>query len=610
MRDKIGSASRALTDDFEAAKLLSPKRKTSQAETLEALADEQLEHFHIDPGSEFGAALRDAALRLYQAHTDVNTLWEVTVRTINELDRKDRVAYFNAKKFLCFQIAKVLDTLQNPFRKAYQSLELSDPSMSAKGPYPIFDNVSALFSASPVVVRTATYIYACTEWIDDAFRGKEFLLEIYSRLFNPTSIALANHIVDLEAGPYAADYMALNFNSGMASIDALFSSVLRRDDVVVSSRNVYGGTWQLLQEFFATDDKLAINLHWWDGHTAAEFEQFLTTVETEHRDLLDNGRRLFVYLESPCNPHGYVLDVPEICRIVHQRGHTVGLDGTVGTPFLVKPLQEQDEQRRPDYLIHSYTKDLTGTGATTAGVLIGKSHRMLLPKGESHAGVDWHDTIFWNVYFIKGAFLESGEAAHVLTGMKTLEVRMLQKCVNTTVLARFLASHPQLNVHCNVLEDDPNHALAQKVLRCGMPAALFTVDMESAELAASTFKEFFDCLAPVFDHEVSLGQSNTIVLCPAFTSHSELSEEALLESGILPTTIRIAVGDENPKELMAHFVTTAALTIDPVRPGFSDGFMGPDEVDRLVEETHLEIHRKYVEGSAKMSELLGTAVTQ
>ena len=126
MRDKIGSASRWLTDDFETAKLLSPKRKTSQAETLEALADEQLAHFHIDPGSEFGAALRDASLRLYQAQTDVNTLWRVTVETIDGLDRKDRVAYFNAKKFLCFQIAKVLDiaegTVKSRIHRARQAL--------------------------------------------------------------------------------------------------------------------------------------------------------------------------------------------------------------------------------------------------------------------------------------------------------------------------------------------------------------------------------------------------------------------------------------------------------------------------------------------------------
>src|SRR5437899_2451373 len=83
-----------------------------------------------------------------------------------------------------------------------------------------------IFAAYPVITRTATYIYACAEWIQDAFQGKELLLEIYSRLLNPTSIALANHIVDLEAGPYARDYLAWNFNSGMAAIDAALSHLL------------------------------------------------------------------------------------------------------------------------------------------------------------------------------------------------------------------------------------------------------------------------------------------------------------------------------------------------------------------------------------------------
>lgn len=92
----------------------------------------------------------------------------------------------------------------------------------------MFDNVTAIFSANPVIARTATYIYACAEWIADAFEGKELLLEIYSRLLNPTAIALANYIVDLEAGPYAREYFAWNFNSGMAAIDAVLAHVLGR----------------------------------------------------------------------------------------------------------------------------------------------------------------------------------------------------------------------------------------------------------------------------------------------------------------------------------------------------------------------------------------------
>ena len=150
----------------------------------------------------------------------------MTLKSINELDQSDKIARFNAKKFLSFQLAKILDGLHSSFRKAYQSLEYSQLTQTAKGPYPVIDNINAIFSATPVITRTATYIYACAEWIEDAFRGRELMLEIYSRLLNPTSIALANYVVDLEAGPYADQYLAWNFNSGMAAIDATLSHLL------------------------------------------------------------------------------------------------------------------------------------------------------------------------------------------------------------------------------------------------------------------------------------------------------------------------------------------------------------------------------------------------
>jgi hypothetical protein len=129
------------------------------------------------------------------------------------LDRGDRIAWFNAKRFVSFQLAKILDTLQNPLRATYQTLVDDTSRRGIKGPYPLFDNVTAIVSATPVITRTATYVYACTEWVEDAFQGKEFLHQIYSRLLNPTSICLANHIVDLEAGPESAEYFAWNFNS-------------------------------------------------------------------------------------------------------------------------------------------------------------------------------------------------------------------------------------------------------------------------------------------------------------------------------------------------------------------------------------------------------------
>ncbi len=255
------------------------------------------------------------AERLYECQTDIDRLWQLTLAEIDHLDRSDRIALFNSKKFLSFQLAKLLDTLQNPLRRTYQSLAYDRATQCAKGPYAVFDNVTAIFAANPVIARTATYIYACAEWIEDAFQGKELLLEIYSRLLNPTSVALANYIVDIEAGPYTAEYFAWNFNSGMAAIDAMrFSHLLGRDDILITSRNIYGGAHQLIHDWFAKPANLAIAVESFDGYTADNFLNCVERVHDKYADRIAAGRRIYVYLESPCNPHGYVLDLPAICR--------------------------------------------------------------------------------------------------------------------------------------------------------------------------------------------------------------------------------------------------------------------------------------------------------
>lgn len=583
------------------AKRLSPKRNSTQAQSIDALTKEQLAHFGIDQHSDYGQALLAAAGHFYHAQADVSRLWEITSQTLEGLNKQDKLAYFNAKKFLSFQIAKVLDTLQNPFRATYQSLQGGQLSGNH---YPLFDNVTALFSATPVVVRTATYVYACTEWVDDAFQGKEFTHQIYTRLLNPTNISLANAIVDLEAGPYAADYLAWNFNSGMAAIDALLSNVLGHGDVLVVSRNVYGGVYQLLHDYFARSNRMDIQLAWFDGYSQDEFATFLSEVKTTHSERLNNGKQLHVYLESPCNPHGYVLDVAGISKIAHQQEHLVMLDSTLATPILHQPLQRQDKQERPDYVVHSYTKDICGSGATTAGVVIGEAHRMFQSKGDKVHGVDWSQTLFWDVYYIKGAFLDSEKAFDVLTGMKTLEQRMLSKVINTLVFSQFLAAHPAFNVNCHALPTHTNAAIRASQLRHGWPCALFTVDMQQAELDRDTFVRFFDALEPAFGHQVSIGQHNTIVLCPALTSHSELSEAEQHKAGIYLTTMRIAMGTDNVKALIAHLISSARLHIDPVLPGFSDNFMPTEQIDRLFLDTAMQVNQQHYQAMPSTASLL------
>ena len=592
--------------DLRAMRKLSPKRRTTLAADTDALVAEQLAHFRIDADGEYGRVLGSVVRRLYECGADMERLWRVTADTIDSLDRSDRVAYFNAKKFLSFQIAKLLDTLQNPMRRTYQSLGYDLGTITAKGPYALFDNVSAIFSATPVIARTATYVYACAEWVADAFEGKEFLEQIYSRLLNPTSLSLANYIVDLEAGPYARDYLAWNFNSGMAAIDAALAHVLGQGDLLVTSRHVYGGAHQLIHDWYAKPANLGVAVEPFDGETADDFAAAWARISKKHADRLSQAapggtpRQAYLYLESPCNPHGYVLDVPGICRLAHGWGLRVLLDATVATPFLSRPLQRAAPEERPDFVIHSYTKDLTGTGSAIAGVVIGRNEDMFIPKGQTAGGKDWRQSLFWNVYYVKGAFLNADAAFEVLQGIRTLDVRMLAKCINTTVLARFLASHPDVRVHCNALATDPNHRLCREQMFLGLPAPLFTVDMPS--LPRDVFQRFFDSLDPTFAHMISLGQSNTIVSCPGLTTHSELDDVAQREAGITPSTIRFAVGDEDVKDLIAHFVAAARLCVDPHVPGFSSRFMPAGEADRMVREIYLDVHRRFIDSKPPLTD--------
>ena len=587
---------------------LSPRRHSTAAASVEELVREQLEHFGITVSSPHGQALTRLSRALIEANGAAQEAWRLTTETLSRLDRRDRIAWFNAKRFACFQLAKVLDTLQNPLRATYQSIMDDAPTAIAKGPYPLFDNVTALFSATPVITRTATYVYACTEWVEDAFQGKELLHEIYSRLLNPTSICLANHIVDLEAGPEAADYFAWNFNSGMAAIDATLANLVGYEDIVLASRNVYGGTYQLLHDWYGKRSNLSVSVEWFDGEAAASFTERLADVERRYAQRLAQGRQIYVFLESPCNPHGNILDVPGICRAAHARGLTVICDATVGTPVLQRLLQRADRTERPDFLIHSYTKDLCGSGNTTAGVVIGRSERMFLPKGQAvratgHDGRErdyrWDETMFWNVYYVKGAFLDADKAFEVLSGMRTLELRVLHKCINTIVLARGLSLHPMINVHCSAVENHPNGELRERIMTLGLPAPLFTIDFQGTprhprRLAKWRLQRLLDSLEPAFGLQVTLGQTNTVVLCPALTSHSEMSEQALAAAGITPTTLRISVGDEDPRYLLEHLRQAAALAAGDADPDLAAGFPGRESLNEIYQDVYTDVHRRWI----------------
>jgi cystathionine beta-lyase/cystathionine gamma-synthase len=283
-------------------------------------------------------------------------------------------------------------------------------------------------------------------------------------------------------------------------------------------------------------------------------------------------------------------------------------DATIATPYLQPTLRRAEKIERPDFVIHSYTKDLSGSGNTTAGVVIGRAERMFLPKGTSARAVghdgrerqcSWEETMFWNVYYIKGAFLDSDKAFEVLSGMRTTELRLLAKCINTIVLARCFALNPMINVHSSAATGDRNATLCSRLMKLGLPAPLFTIDFEGSasrpqRLGRDRLKRLFDSLEPAFGLQVSLGLVNTVVLCPALTSHSELSDQALADAGISPSTVRISVGDEDPLYLLDHFARAAKLAFGDVAPDFVAGFADSKTIAGIYEEVYMDVHRRWV----------------
>ncbi|WP_018690980.1 trans-sulfuration enzyme family protein [Algicola sagamiensis] len=581
--------------------LLSIRHSTQMkdGENQAAAIEAQLAHFGISADSDYGRLLGELLHGLFHVNLKATEIQSLTLETLSKLDRTQKQSYFNAKKFIAFQLAKVIHNFHPSFKTLTYELAADSGSTQSSYVSDIMGNVPALFSASPVITKTATYTFASTEWIADAFSGKESTHHVYSRLMNPTSISLALKIVELEAGPYRQDYMAWNFNSGMAAIDALFSNVLSYGDILIVSRNIYGGVYQLLHDYYAKKSKLNCQLAWFDGSSKEDYETFLKTVQEKYQSQIGQGAKVHTYIESPCNPHGVLLDVPGICKVAHQHGLLVMLDSTLATPILSQPLQHQDKQYRPDYVLHSYTKDIAGHGNVIGGVVIGENHRMFIPKGESSQGVDWSQTLFWDVYYIKGGFLSSESCYEVLTGLKTLELRMKQKAINTMVLTSFLSSNKHLSVFSPYVDDGQQKQLLEQMFVCGMPSPLFSVNFESLNLPTSVFTSFLDSLEPAFSQMVSIGQINTMALCPAQTTHSELSREALADAGITPTTLRISVGCESVLSLCEHLRAVSTQFIDPHYHGFSENFMTKMDVLNLVEETTVNAHRAYLKETLK-----------
>ncbi len=484
---------------------LSPRRKTSEATDAPGLVAEQLAHFGIDAddplrrgvGAAGAATLRvPGGRRLALASHDAIDRHARPHRPHRLLQRQE-VPLVPAR-----QAARHAAEPAPPH--ATRAWATAARTLSAKGPYAVFDNVTAIFSATPVIARTATYIYACAEWIEDAFQGKELLLEIYSRLLNPTSVSLANYIVDLEAGPYAGEYFAWNFNSGMAAIDAVLSHVLGRDDVLITSRNIYGGAHQLIHDWYAKPANLAIAVETFDGYDAAELSQ--ACWQRARREVRRPARRRppglrlsRIALQSArlrARRAGHLPRGPRDgpARDARRHGrHAVPHAGRCSAPT------------RPSGPTSSSTatpRTSPARGSVIAGVVIGRNEDMFIPKGETAGGVALErDAVLERVLRERGVPQRRRGVRSASRACARSKCGCSPSASTREILARVPRRAPgdqrALATRCRTNENSP---LREKLMFLGLPAPLFTIDM--AGVPREAFQRFFDSLgADVRPHD-------------------------------------------------------------------------------------------------------------
>jgi len=392
---------------------------------------------------------------------------------------------------------------------------------------------------------------------------------------------LAHSLLEIEAGPRAEEYRAWGWPSITAALDATFAAVLRPDDVVLASASPHGlGPSRLAQRFSADADG-GIRLRFFEGVTAAAFGVGLERAQAEAP-----GARLLVWLESPCRPHGYVLDLPGICQAAHASGHTVLCDRSLGTPFLQPTLRRADPRERPDLVIQG-SAEPHGAGLSGAGLVIARR-----PGAEPAIGSG----------FLAGGATSDELATAVMPGppeearaaLRGLELRLLESGVGTMVLVRALAAHRLIRVQSSAAPADPNLELARRLTFLGLPAPFFSFDFEPAPGEA----RWLDPAA--FARFVALLQAD-----PTARPNPDAGATGALrhDPGITPTTICVATGDGDPRLLLLKLLRAAQLAIEPVRPGFMRLFPRLDAIDRLYERAYLAVHHRYIRSRRTLAAL-------
>lgn len=398
----------------------------------------------------------------------------------------------------------------------------------------------------PATDARAVPIYASTSFVfhDSQHAADRFALKdagnIYGRLTNPTQEVFETRIAALEGGS-----AALAVASGAAAINYTIQALAKSGEHIVASKTIYGGTYNLLAHTLPLTS--GISATFVDPDEEGAFEAAI------------QPNTKAIYIETLGNPNSNIIDIEEIARVAHKHGIPLVVDSTFATPYLVRPIEYG-----ADIVVHSATKFIGGHGAAIGGVIVdggsfdwkasGKFPWIADPNPSYH-GVSFAEAAGAAAFvtYIRaillrdtGSTISPFHAFFFLQGLETLSLRVERHVSNALKIVDYLSKHPQVDaVHHPSLASEPSHKLYQKYFPNG-GGSIFTFEIKGD---AKTAQNFIDHLK-IFSLLANVADVKSLVIHPASTTHSQLSEEELSEQGIKPNTIRLSIGIEHIDDLI------------------------------------------------------------
>lgn len=405
--------------------------------------------------------------------------------------------------------------------------------------------------ADPVTDARAVPIYASTSYVfhNSQHAADRFGLRdagnIYGRLTNPTEDVFEQRIAALEGG-----VAALAVASGAAAIDYTIQTLAKNGEHIVASKTIYGGTYNLLAHTLPLTNNITTTFV--DPEVEGSFEAAIQ----------ENTKA--IYIETLGNPNSNLVDIEELAKIAHKHHIPLVVDSTFATPYLIRPIEYG-----ADIVVHSATKFIGGHGTAIGGVIVDSGNFDWKASGKypwiSDPNPSYHGVAFTDaagpaafVTYIRavilrdtGATLSPFHAFIFLQGLETLSLRVERHVSNALKIVDYLSKHPQVEaVHHPSLPTEPSHELYKKYLPNG-GGSIFTFEIKGD---AKTAQNFIDHLS-IFSLLANVADVKSLVIHPATTTHSQCTEEELIDQGIKPNTIRLSIGIEKLEDLIAALDT-------------------------------------------------------